>query len=69
MFICVMLYRKYQRLNVDHSNFKYYQFDISFQKSDKKAFIVDTVNVQQNSFKISSLKNDYPYLRDIHFPM
>ena len=41
----------------------------SFQKSDINAFVVDTLNVQPNSFKISSLKNDYPYLRDINFPI
>ena len=41
----------------------------SFQKSDINAFFVDTLNVQPNSFKISSLKNDYPYLRDINFPI
>ena len=39
----------------------------SFQKSDINAFVVDTLNVQPNSFKISSLKNNYPYLRDINF--
>ena len=39
----------------------------SFQKSDINAFVVGTLNVQPNSFKISSLKNDYPYLRDINF--
>ena len=33
------------------------------------AFVVDTLNVQPSSFKISSLKNDYPYLRDINFPI
>ena len=41
----------------------------SFQKSDINAFVVDTLNVQPNSFKISSLKNDYPYLKDINFPI
>ena len=41
----------------------------SFQKSDINAFVVDTLNVQPNSFKISSLKIDYPYLRDINFPI
>ena len=33
------------------------------------AFVVDTLNVQPSSFKISLLKNDYPYLRDINFPI
>ena len=41
----------------------------SFQKSDINAFVVNTLNVQPNSSKISSLKNDYPYLRDINFPI
>ena len=41
----------------------------SFQKSDINAFVVDTLNAQPNSFKISSLENDYPYLRDINFPI
>ena len=41
----------------------------SFQKSDKNASVVDTLNVQPNSFKSSPLKNDYPYLRDIDFPI
>ena len=41
----------------------------SIQKSDTNAFVVDTLNVQPNSFKISSLKNDYSYLRDINFPI
>ena len=41
----------------------------SFQKSDTNAFVVDTLNVQPNSFKISSLKNDYSYLRNINFPI
>ena len=36
---------------------------------DINAFVVDTLNVQPNSFKISSLKNDYPYLKDINFPI
>ena len=36
---------------------------------DINAFAVDTLNVQWNSIKISSLKNDYPYLRDINFPI
>ena len=39
----------------------------SFQKSDRNVFVVDALNVQTNSFKISSLKNDYPYLGDISF--
>ena len=39
----------------------------SFQKSDINVFVVDTLNVQPNNFKISSLKNDYPQLRDISF--
>ena len=30
----------------------------SFQKSDINDFVVDTLNVQPNSFKISSLKNE-----------
>ena len=41
----------------------------SFQKSDINAFVVDTLNFQPDSFKISSLKNDYTYLRDINFPI
>ena len=41
----------------------------SFQKLDINAFVVDTLNVQPNSFKISSLKNYYPYLKDINFPI
>ena len=41
----------------------------SFQKSDINAFVVNTLNVQPNSSKISSLKNDYSYLRDINFPI
>ena len=41
----------------------------SFQKLDINAFVVDTLNVQPNSSKISSLKNDYPNLRDINFPI
>ena len=41
----------------------------SFQKSDINASVVDTLNVQPNSFKSSPLKNDYPYLRDIDFPI
>ena len=41
----------------------------SFQKLDINTFAVDTLNVQPNSFKISSLKNDYPYPRDINFPI
>ena len=41
----------------------------SFQNLDINAFVVDTINVQPNSFKISSLKNNYPYLKDINFPI
>ena len=41
----------------------------SFHKSDINAFVVNTLIFQRNSFKISSLKNDYPYLRDINFPI
>ena len=36
---------------------------------DINAFAVDTLNVQWNSIKISSLKNDCAYLRDINFPI
>ena len=36
---------------------------------DTNAFVVDTPNVQSNSLKISSLKNDYPYLRYINFSL
>ena len=39
----------------------------SFQKLDINAFVVDTLNVQPNSFRISSLKNNYPYLRDVSY--
>ena len=39
----------------------------SLQNSDINGFVVDTLNFQPNSSKISSLKNDYPYLRDINF--
>ena len=38
-----------------------------FQKLDINTFVFDTLNVQPNSFKISSFKNDYPYVRDINF--
>ena len=41
----------------------------SFQKSDINVFVVNALNVQPNSFKTSSLKNDYPYIRDINFPI
>ena len=41
----------------------------SFQKMDLNAFVVDTLSSQLNNLKISSLKNDYPYLRDINFPI
>ena len=41
----------------------------SFKKSDINTFVADTLNVQPNSFKVSSLKNDYPFLRDINFPI
>ena len=40
-----------------------------FHKSDINAFAVNTLSFQPNSFKVSSLKNDYPYLRDINFPI
>ena len=40
-----------------------------FQKSDINVFVVNALNVQPNSFKISPLKNDYPYIRDINFPI
>ena len=36
---------------------------------DLNAFVVDTLSSQLNNLKISSLKNDYPYLRDINFPI
>ena len=64
----LMLYRKHQRLNVNQSNFKYHHSSF-FQKSDINAFVVETLNVQPNSFIISSLTNDYPHLRDINFPI
>ena len=41
----------------------------SFQKLDINTFAVDKLNFQPSSFRISSLKNDYPYLRDINFPI
>ena len=64
----LMLYRKHQRLNVNQSNFKYHHSSF-FQKSDINAFVVETLNVQPNSFIISSLTNDDPHLRDINFPI
>ena len=61
-------------LEVSKVECKSVEFQISsvcnfLQKSDINAFAVDTLNVQPNSFKISSLKNDYPYLRDINTPI
>ena len=50
-------------LEVSKVECKSVEFQISsvcnfLQKSDINAFVVDTLNVQPNSFKISSLKNE-----------